>query len=87
MAKAPPPGVKSRRSYNLVKTFLIFNDDVTSLSKSSTANAPSHDPSPNPKRSAANTFFLRELWRGEWLLLAVLSRKNGRKMLTPPSAP
>ena len=72
MAEAPPPGVKSRRSCNLVTTFLMFGDGVTSSSESSATDAPSHDPSPYPERTAANTFFfLRKLCQGEWSFLAM----------------
>jgi hypothetical protein len=74
MAETPPPGVKSRRSYNRVKIFLMLGDRVTSSSESSAADVRSHDPSPDPERVAANTFFfLQELCRGEWSLSAVLS--------------
>ena len=74
MAEALPPGVKSRRSCNRMKIFLMFGGGVTSFSDSSAVDVPSHDPSPDPERVAANTFFfLQELCRGEWSLSAVLS--------------
>jgi hypothetical protein len=46
MAEAPPPRVKSRRSYSRVKIFLMLGDGVTSSSKSSAADVPSHNPHP-----------------------------------------
>jgi hypothetical protein len=74
MAEAPPPGFKSRHSCSRVKTFLMFGEGVISSSDSYAVDVPSHDPSPDPERLTANTFFfLRELCRGEWSLSATLS--------------
>ena len=51
----------------------MFGDRVTSSSDSFGADAPSHDPSPDPECTAANTFFLRELCQGGWSFSIILS--------------
>jgi hypothetical protein len=75
MADAPPPGVKSLRSFSRVNIFRMLGDRVTSSSISSTVEGPSHDPSSEPECSANSTFcfFLRMLWLGKWSFSAVLS--------------
>lgn len=52
----------------------MFGDGMISSSYSFAVDGPSHDPSTDSKRAAANTFFfLRELYGGEWPIFAVLS--------------
>jgi hypothetical protein len=72
MAEAPPPGFKSLLSCNRVKALLTFGEGASSSSVSVEESSP--DPSLDPERRAANTFFfLRELRRGEWSLSATSS--------------
>jgi hypothetical protein len=64
MAEEPPPGAKNLLSCNRVKAFLTFGEGANSSSDS--AEVSSHDPSSDPERRTANTFFLlRELCQGE----------------------
>jgi hypothetical protein len=72
MAEAPPPGVKSLLSCGRVKALLTFGERASSSSISAEESSP--DPSLDPERRVADTFFfLRELRRGEWSLSATSS--------------
>ena len=71
MAETSRPGFKSRRSYNLVKTYLMFGDGVVSSLEYFTADSSSHDSSSNHECFAATVYFLQTPWQGEWSFLAV----------------
>jgi hypothetical protein len=52
----------------------MLGDGVISSSESSAGDVLFHDPSPDPERIAASTFFyLRELCQSEWSFYAFLS--------------
>ena len=74
MAEEPPPGVKSRCSYNLVNTLLMFGEGAISSSELPAADGSSPGPSRDPERDVPEAFFsFRELWTGEGSLPVVRS--------------
>ena len=74
MAEEPPPGVKSRRSCNLVNILLMFREGAISSLELLVADRSSPAPSPDLDRTVSAAFFsFRKLWTCEGSLLVVCS--------------